>query len=150
MKIQFFTLLTAVFFSTLSYAADSTTKNLPSENQQLYPSEQKRDISSRTIIAEEEALRSDPRWYKTRAGRKEYLKGGSDYPGRPDQYSTSDEYPAHHQTSPNNDSRWYKTRSGRQEYLKGNNAPGRPSQYLENGDYSEYQRTSPGSHPRRV
>lgn len=57
---------------------------------------------------------SDPRWYKTRSGRQEYLKGGTDF--RQSQNPSADGQDQRLQTS---DPRWYKTRSGRQEYLKG-------------------------------
>ena len=45
------------------------------------PSGQETDDSDSTDLAQDDqSPRSDSRWYKSRSGRQEYLKGGSDYP----------------------------------------------------------------------
>lgn len=102
----FLSLFTVLSINAIGYA----------DNQNNPDSEQLYDESG---SAREEIVQtnSDPRWYKYREGRQEYLKGGNDYPYKQSQYDSNGSY--QNQTSPNSDPRWYKYREGRQEYLKG-------------------------------
>lgn len=97
-------------FTVLSIAAIGYADN---QNQDTPYSNQSEPYEKGDANSEVAQSSSDPRWYKSREGRQEYLKGGSDYPYRQSQYDSGD------QDSPSSDSRWYKSRSGRQEYLKG-------------------------------
>jgi hypothetical protein len=123
MQKKVISLFSALSVAALGYTVDNPDRKYPYSNQQ-YDSKG-RTSDSKLDITQNESIRSSPsRWYKSRAGRQEYLKGGSDYPRDQNQYS-SEEY-QEKQTAPRSDPRWYKSRAGRQEYLKGGgDYPGR-------------------------
>jgi hypothetical protein len=114
MQKTLISLFSALSIAILGYAVDDQRQEYRSSNQQEDSYE--RGDDSNGEVAQTGSPSSDPRWYKNRSGRQEYLKGGSDYPYKQSQYNDA-EY--QNPNAPSSDSRWYKKRSGRQEYLQG-------------------------------
>jgi hypothetical protein len=115
MKKSIFSLLSILFFSSLCYATD----NLDQEKTNT-PTQQENDSNAAASNQESEEIaqgdrnvspRSNARWYKSREARREYLKGGSDYPRKPVQSDEPNRNNfAQDQNVPRSDARWYNSR----------------------------------------
>jgi hypothetical protein len=99
--------LSTFFLTGVSFAAEA-------------PADNERKESSPEIARTDDVQTTDPRWYKSRSGRQEYLQGGQGsrhMQQRSDNSSNNGEY----DSPPTSDPRWYKSQNGRAEYLKGGN-----------------------------
>ncbi len=119
MKKSIFSLLSILFLFPFCYAIDNS--NLKKSN--IYDQQENDSNAKESKLEADEVAQGDrnvsptnnARWYKSREGRREYLKGGSDHPRKSDQFDESNSDNA----APKSDSRWYKSREGRQEYRQG-------------------------------
>jgi hypothetical protein len=121
-------------FTVLSIATIEYANSQGQDNPYSNPYEAYENIDANAEVAQGGgASSSDPRWYKYREGRQEYLKGGSDYPYKQGQYDSRGSY----QNPSGSDPRWYKSREGRQEYLKGgSDYPYKQGQYDSGDQYA--------------
>lgn len=117
MRNSIFFLLCTWFLSISCYAVDNPNQEkLEMSDQQVNDSNASKSNLQPDVVAQGDrnvSPKSDPRWYKSREGRREYLKGGSDYPRNMNQSNESNpNNSALNPTSPNSNAQWYKSREG--------------------------------------